>query len=155
MDLSKIMTISGKPGLFKVMAKTRNGIVVESLTDGKRFPVFATERSSTLEDIRIFTKEQEMPLKDVLWKMHEAYEGNPGTDPKSDPDTLKSAFEEILPDYDTQRVYVSDMKKVFTWYNILLEKKMITRPEESEEETTPDKPAGNEESKDTKKKNTD
>lgn len=149
------MTISGKPGLFKVMAKTRNGLVVESLTDGKRFPVFASERSSTLEDIRIYTKEEEVPLKDVLWNMHEAYEGKPGPDPKSDPDTLKSAFEEILPGYDTQRVYVSDMKKVFTWYNILLEKKMITKPEESEEQATDDKPADNDESKNTKDKNTD
>lgn len=155
MDLSKIMTISGKPGLFKVMAKTRNGLVVESLMDGKKLPVFASERSSTLEDISIFTQEQEAPLKDVLWKMHEAYEGKPGPDPKSDPDKLKSAFEEILPDYDTQRVYVSDMKKVFTWYNMLLEKKMITRPEKSEEEATTGKPADNDESKNTKDKDTD
>ncbi len=155
MDLSKIMTISGKPGLFKVIAKTRNGLVVESLMDGKKLPVFASDRSSTLEDISIFTREQEMPLKDVLWKMNETYEGKPGLDPKSDPGKLKSAFEEILPDYDKERVYVSDMKKVFTWYNILLEKDMITKPEESEEEADAGKPSEKEEPKNKKDKDSD
>lgn len=134
MDLSEIITISGKKGLFKLVTKTRTGMVVESFEDGRRLPVFVTDRSSTLEDISIFTQDKEVPLKDVLWKIHEKTGGKPGPDPKSPPGTLREIFEEILPDYDQDRVYPSDIKKVFTWYNILLEKKLITKPEEPEKE---------------------
>ncbi len=132
MDLSKVVTISGKRGLFKLLSETRSGMVVQSFEDGRKLPVFSTDRSSTLEDISIFTHDKEVPLKDVLWKIYEMNEGKPGPDPKSPPDVLKSAFEEFLPDYDKERVHVSDMKKVFTWYNILLGQNMITKPEESE-----------------------
>ena len=134
MDLTKIMAVSGKPGLYQMVAKTRNGLVVESLLDGKRMPVFATDRSSALEDISIFTYEKDVPLKEVLWAIHQKYDGEKGPDPKSTPDEIKAAFEEVLPDYDKERVHVSDMKKVFAWYNILLEKDMISKPEEEEEE---------------------
>ncbi len=134
MDLSKIMTVSGKPGLYKVVAQTRNGLIAESLQDGKRIPIFATDRSSTLEDISVFTYEKDMPLKEVLWAIYQKYDGQEGPDPKSSPDELKTAFEEILPDHDKDRVHVSDMKKIFSWYNILLEKDMISNPEEEEKE---------------------
>ncbi len=134
MDLSEIITISGKKGLFKLVTKTRTGMVVESFEDGRRLPAFVTDRSSTLEDISIFTHEKEVSLKDVFWKIHEKTGGKPGPDPKSPPDTLRDTFEEILPDYDKDRVYPSDIKKVFTWYNILLEKDLITKPEEPEKE---------------------
>ncbi len=139
MDLSKIMTIAGKPGLFRVKAQTRNGLVVESLADGRKLPVFPTDRSSTLEDISIFTYEKEIPLKEVLWKIHELFEGKQGPDPKSHPDELRSKFEEILPEYDKERVYVSDIKKVYTWYNTLLEHDMISKPEEEGESKEEDK----------------
>ncbi len=133
MDLSKVITISGKRGLFRLLSETRSGMVVQSFEDGRKLPVFATDRSSTLEDISIFTHDKEVPLKDVLWKIFEKNDGKPGPDPKSPPEELKNAFQEYLPDYDKDRVHVSDMKKVFAWYNILLDQEMITKPEESEE----------------------
>ncbi len=155
MDLSKIMTVSGKPGLYKVIAQTRNGLIVESMQDGKRMPVFATDRSSALEDISVFTYEKDMPLKEVLWSIHQKYEGQEGPDPKASPDELKAAFEEILPDYDKDRVHVSDMKKIFAWYRILLADDMISDPDTKAEDAG-DKAAGKdeEEPKDEDKKET-
>jgi len=133
MDLSKILTISGKSGLFKVVSQTKNGLVVESLVDGKKIPVFVSDRSSALEDISIFTVTEDIPLKQVLLKIFEKEDGKPCIDPKEDPAKLKAYFETILPDYDPDRVYISDIKKLFAWYNLLLEKEMIT-PEEPEKE---------------------
>lgn len=143
MDLSKIMTVSGKPGLYKVVAQTRNGLIVESFQDGKRMPVFATDRSSALEDISVFTHEKDMPLKQVLWAIYQKYEGKEGPDPKSSPDEMRAAFEEVLPDYDKDRVHVSDMKKIFTWYRILLAEDMISDPDEGADDAE-DKAAGEE-----------
>lgn len=134
MDLSKIITISGKSGLYKVVSETRNGMLAESLTDGRKIPVFSTDRSSALEDISVFASGGEIPLKEVLWKIHE-HEGDIlGIDPKADPKAAKAKFEEILPDYDRDRVYFSDIKKIFSWYNLLLDKDMISKPEPAEEE---------------------
>lgn len=132
MDLSNILTVSGKSGLFKVVSQTKSGLVVESLDDGKKIPVFLSDRSSALEDISIFTLTEDIPLKEVLLKIFEKEEGKPCIDAKEDPAKLKACFETILPDYDSERVYISDIKKVFAWYNLLLEKEMIT-PEEPEE----------------------
>ncbi len=132
MDLSKIMTITGKPGLFKVIANTRTGLIVESIIDGKRFPVFASDRSSTLEDISIFTPGKDVPLKEVLWTIHEKKEELSIPGPKAEAGEIKDCFEQVLPDYDQDRVYVSDMKKVFAWYRLLEEKEMLSRPEEEE-----------------------
>ena len=134
MDLSKIMTIAGKSGLFKVMSETRNGLLVESLTDGRKTHVFATDRSSLLEDISIFTTEGEKPLKEVLWSLYELEEGKASVDPREDPEGARARFEEAVPEYDKERVYFSDIKKVFAWYGILLEKDMISKPEEEDEE---------------------
>lgn len=135
MDLTKILAISGKPGLFKMLSQTKSGFVVESLTDGKRFPVFPHERVSSLEEISIFTTgEEDLPLKDVFRKLFEKLEGKPGPDPKTDEGAVKKMFEETIPDYDTEKVYVSDMKKAFTWYNMLLEKGMMEFAEEEKEE---------------------
>jgi hypothetical protein len=134
MDLKKIMTISGKSGLFVVLSETRNGLLVESLSDGRKTHVFPTDRSSLLADISIFTNEGEVPLKEVLWKLYELEDGKPSIDPKSDPEGAKARFEEAVPEYDTERVYFSDIKKVFAWYGILLEKDMISKPEAEEEQ---------------------
>jgi hypothetical protein len=135
MDLTKILAISGKPGLFKMLSQTKSGFVVESLTDGKRFQVFPHERVSSLEEISIFTTgEDDIPLKDVFRKLFEKFEGKPGPDPKADDGAVKKMFEETIPDYDTEKVYVSDMKKAFTWYNMLLEKGMMEFSEEEKEE---------------------
>ncbi len=139
-DLSHILTIPGKKGLYKVVSQTRNGLIVESLEDGRKMPVFTTERSSSLGDISIFSTEGEIPLKEVFWKIHEATSGQPGIDPATaSREQLKSKFEEILPSYDKDRVYVSDIKKVFSWYNLLLEKGLISKPEKVEEETEEEK----------------
>ncbi len=139
MDLSKIMTISGKPGLYRLVAQTRNGLVVESLTDGKRMPVFASDRSSALEEISLFTTDKEAPLKEVLWAIHEKLDKEELPGPKASADELRKAFEAVLPEYDRDRVYVSDMKKVFNWYRVLLEHDMISRPE-SEGDAAGDQP---------------
>ncbi len=128
------MTISGKTGLYKVVSETRNGLVAESLTDGRKVPVFVTDRSSILEDINIFTTEGEIPLKEVLWKIFEHEGGEPVIDAKTNPEAAKTKFAEILPEYDKERVYFSDIKKVFAWYNQLLEKDMISKPEPEDKE---------------------
>ncbi len=132
MDLSKILTISGKSGLFKVVSQSKGGLVVESLVDGKKIPVFLSDRSSALGDIRIFTLTEDIPLKKVFLKIFEVEGGRPCIDPKEDSAKLKAYFETILPDYDRERVYISDIKKVYAWYNILLEKEMISPDEASE-----------------------
>ncbi len=135
MDLSNILTISGKSGLYKVVSQTKNGLVVESLTDGKKIPVFLSERSSALEDISMFTITEDVPLKEVFLKIFEKEDGKPCIDPKENAGKLKAYFETILPDYDQERVYISDIKKVFAWYNLLLNKGMITPEEPAAEET--------------------
>jgi hypothetical protein len=134
MDLSNILTISGKNGLFKVVSQAKNSIIVESLTDGRKLPVFATDRSSSLEDISIFTREEDLPLKEVFLKIFEAENGKPSMDPKAEPAALSARFEQILPEYDKERVYQSDIKKVFSWYSILLEKGLITKASDGEKE---------------------
>ena len=148
MELSKILAISGKPGLYKMLTQTKAGFVVESLTDGKRFPVFAHERMSSLEEISIFTTgEGDMPLKEVLRKIFDKLEGKPGIDAGADSKALKSFFLETIPACDQERVYVSDMKKTLAWYNLLLEKEMLEfkleEPETTEttETTETDAPA--------------
>ena len=145
MDLSKILAISGKPGLYQMLSQTKSGFIVESLADGKRFPVFAHERVSSLEEISIFTRgDEDMPLKDVFKKFYDKMEGGQALDALADNQAIKAFFEEAFPEYDPERVYVSDMKKAIAWYNILLEKEMLdfTEAEENksegkEGETTP------------------
>jgi hypothetical protein len=132
MDLSKILAITGKPGLYKVLAQTKSGFVVESLLDSKRFPVFAHERVSSLEEISIFsTGEEDLHLKDVFKLIFDHQEGKQALDAKSDPKTLKAYFDETIPAYDPERVYLSDMKKVINWYNLLVEKQMMDFTEEA------------------------
>ncbi len=134
MDLSKILAISGKPGLYKNIAQTKSGVVVESLTDGKRFPAFAHERISSLAEISVFTTDEDVPLKDVFRKIYEKYEGEKCIDHKVSGDELKAFLEEILPDYDRERVYTSDIKKIVMWYNLLVEKEIMDFSDEEEEE---------------------
>lgn len=151
MDLSKILTIAGKSGLFRIIAETRNGFVAESLADGRKIPVFATDRSSILEDINIYTAEGEMPLKDVIWKLYEHEDGQPVVVSKKEQPAAMAKFEEVLPEYDKDRVNFSDVKKVFNWYNILLEKDLISKPENEEDQQSEDKEADDQEINDEKK----
>jgi hypothetical protein len=134
MDLSKILAISGKPGLYKMLSETKNGLLVESLDNQKRFPVFAHEKVSSLEEISIFTEDEDMPLKEVLKKIHDTLEGKKAPDHKSDPAELRDLFKKAIPLYDEERVYNSDIKKVILWYNLLFDHNMLDFSEEEEEE---------------------
>lgn len=139
MDLTKILAISGKPGLYEMLSQTKTGFIVESLTDAKRFPVFAHERVSSLEEISIFsTLEEDLPLKDVLKNIFDKTGGQAAPDPKSSPEKLKEFFADAVPDHDQERVYPSDIKKVLGWYNLMLEKGLLVFDEEKED----DKPEG-------------
>ncbi|MFW5706411.1 MAG: DUF5606 domain-containing protein [Bacteroidota bacterium] len=141
MDLSKVMAISGKSGLYKIISQSKASIIVESLTDGKKMPVFATHRSSVLEDISMFTYTEDVPLKKVLWNMYQKEDGKEASvDTKADANELKQYFEEVLPDFDQERVYPSDIKKVISWYNQLLKHDMISEPKDEEE--APDQSEG-------------
>jgi hypothetical protein len=138
MDLSKIMAISGKSGLFRIISQTKGGLIVESLSDGKKIPVFASDRSSVLEDISMFTYGEDVPLKNILWNIFQKEEGKQASiDPKADGNKLREYFESVLQDHDKERVYTSDIKKVIGWYNQLLEHNLITEPEEEKAEDAP------------------
>ena len=132
--LKEILSVSGKPGLFKHISKGKNMLIAESLTDGKRIPIHSTDKAVSLSDIAIFTKTTEMPLGEVLELVKAKENGAPcSIDPKSDNDKLRSYMSEILPDYDADRVYPTDIKKLISWYNILIEKG-ITDFKSNEEE---------------------
>lgn len=132
--LKGLLAISGQPGLFKMITESKNSIIVESLDTGKRMPAYSTSKISALEDIAIYTETEDLPLKDVMKAIHEKEDGGEAISHKSSGNELKSYFEEVLPDYDKDRVYVSDIKKVIQWYNILHEKEMLDFSEEEESE---------------------
>jgi hypothetical protein len=119
MDLTEFISISGQGGLFKVIARAKNGLIVESLTDKRRQPVHSSQKVSALQDISVFTTGEDIPLSVVFTKIFEKEKGGPAVDSKSNPDDLKKYFSSVLPDYDQERVYVSDMKKIIVWYNTL------------------------------------
>lgn len=128
--LKGILAISGQPGLYKLVAEAKNKVIVESLVTQKRLPVHSTSKISTLEDIAIFTNSGDLPLKDILQKIHTEESGGPAISAKSADNELKKYFEKIVPDYDKTRVYVSDIKKVILWYNILQENGLLNFTEE-------------------------
>lgn len=142
MDLTKILSISGKSGLFKVVSQAKSAVIVESLTDSKRFPAFGHEKISSLEEISIFTTGEDRPLKEVFKAFYTRLEGKPARDPKGDPGLLKKFFLEMVPDLDADRVYLSDMRKMVTWYNMLLDKELLdfseTEPTVEEEKPSSD-----------------
>ena len=133
-QLKDILAISGKGGLFRFIAQARNGIVVESLEDNKRHVAPTTARVSSLVDIAIFTVDEEVPLADIFFKIHELGEGKECISHKAPAAELKSFFEELVPDYDEERVYVSDIKKVFQWYNQLQHHKLLEVVDKEEED---------------------
>lgn len=139
MDLSKILTISGKPGLYQVVSQAKMGVLVESIVDSKRIPAFSTDRISSLGEISIFTEEADVELKSVFQKIFEKENSQPIADLKKKSEKeIISYFASILPDYDKERVYVSDMKKVLSWYNMLVAKGLIdlNADEETPEENS-------------------
>jgi len=120
MSLDKILAISGKPGLFEIVTQTRTGAVVQSLIDRKRITVGAHSNISILSEIAIYTLAEEVPLRDVLKKVKDKEEGQPtSVSHKDSKDALEEYFFNVLPDYDEDRVYPSDIKKVIQWYNLL------------------------------------
>lgn len=133
MKLSEILSISGKSGLYVLVSKNKNGVIVESISDKKRFPAFATDRISSLEEISMFTYEKDVPLREVFKSIFDKENGGKAIDPKSDPKVLKDYMESVLPEFDRDRVYVSDMKKLFTWYNLLQENSTVDFSEIEEE----------------------
>lgn len=132
MDLSGIISITGKPGLYKVIAQGKNSVIVESVVDKKRIPAYATDRISALEDISIYTLESDVPLKDVFSSLYKKFDGKEGLSHKDDIINLQEVLFEVLPDYDEDRVYPSDIKKLFQWYNMLVKTGYIK--EEKKEE---------------------
>ena len=120
MSLEKIIAIAGKPGLFKLITQTRAGFVAESLIDNKRLSVNVQQNVSVLSEIAIYTLTEEVPLKQVFLKIKEKENGQQtSVSAKDSKDALEEFFFNILPDYDEDRVYVSDIKKVIQWYNLL------------------------------------
>lgn len=119
MEFKDVLAISGQPGLFKYVARSNNGIIVESLVDNKRMNATATSRVSALSEISMYTYGDDVPLATVMTSMHEHYNGKQAISHKESPEKLKEAFAEVLSDYDRERVHVSDIKKVFAWYNLL------------------------------------
>ncbi len=131
MDLSGIIAVAGMSGLYKVVAQTKNGLIVESLTDKKRVPVYATNKVSTLEEVRIYSTGDDVPLKEVLQKIYDKENGGLATDHKSPDADLKKYFKTAFPEYDEDRVYVSDIKKVINWYNTLHKHGLLEKKEEA------------------------
>lgn len=147
MILKDFMSISGEHGLFKFIAQGRNAIIVEHLETGKRSIAHGSAKVSSLEDISIFTESEDLNLTKVFDRIFEKENGGPAIDAKSPDEKLKSYFAEVLPEYDKNRVYTSDIKKVILWYNILQKLNLLVKeepapPEESKKEPdTEAKPA--------------
>jgi hypothetical protein len=132
-DLTGIIAISGQPGLYKIVAQSKNGIIVENLTDKKRTNIYSTTKVSTLTDISMFTTGDDKPIEDIITSIYEKEKGGPAVDNKADDKAVEKYFAEILPDYDKERVYVSNMRKLFSWYNILQSTDNLKVKEESKE----------------------
>jgi hypothetical protein len=141
MDLTKIVTIAGRPGLYQIKSQAIGRIIVESLIDGKCSPAFAHDRMSSLEEISIFSVDEDKPLKEVFKGIHDKMGDKVDFDyKKASNDELRAKFLEVMPDYDQDAVYPSDMKKVFTWYQMLMDKNLLDFTEEEKNEEA--KPEG-------------
>ena len=126
MNIEKILAISGKPGLYELKIQTRTGFVAESLLDGKKITVNLKANVSLLSEISIYTYEAEKPLVEILIAIAKKENNGPAISHKEDAATLAAYFKEIVPDYDEERVYGSDIKKVLNWYNLLQSKGLVT-----------------------------
>lgn len=129
--LKGILSISGYPGLFKMVTEAKNSIIVESLITGKRMPAYSTSKISALSDISVFTETGEIQLKELFKRIQESGKEISG---KASANEFKAFFEELLPEYDKDRVYVSDMKKIIQWYLLLNEKDLLNEPDEEKPE---------------------
>ncbi|HEY6915905.1 MAG TPA: DUF5606 domain-containing protein [Paludibacter sp.] len=133
--LKEILSVTGKPGLFKLVSQGKNMLIVESLLDGKRIPAYTKDKVVSLGDIAIFTETAEVPLGQVLEALKVKESGAVcSIDPKADNDKLRKFMGEILPDYDRDRVYPSDIRKLLSWYNILINAQITEFLAEEKEE---------------------
>ncbi len=120
MEFNKIIAVTGKPGLFQVISQSKNAIIVESLIDKKRLAINATQNMSLLENIAIYTYEEDLPLLSVFKLINEKTEGKEAISHKESDKKLETFFAEVLPNYDAERVYISNIKKVIQWFNDLI-----------------------------------
>lgn len=139
MSLEKVLSISGKSGLYKLTTQTRSGFLAESLVDGKKISVSGRHNVSLLSEIAIYTLTEELPLREVFLRISEKEKGGEAINHKVSKDELEDYFFSVLPDYDEDRVYASDIKKVVQWYNLLIKNGITDFSEEEEEEESDDK----------------
>ena len=141
MKLKDFISVAGKSGLHTIVGKSKNNVIVESLKDKKRFPIFNTNKISALSDISIYTYDEEILLSEVFDRIQKKYQKDAAISHLEKGDELRKVFEELIPNYDQEQVYNSDIKKVFQWYNILHETNNLIQEESNEE---PDENAGQE-----------
>ncbi len=139
MELKDIISISGKSGLFSIVGKSKNNVIVESLSEKKRFPIFNTNKISALSDISIYTYDEEVLLSDIYKNIYKENKGGKTISHNESIDKLKIEFEKLVPNYDKEQVYSSDIKKLFQWYNILHETENLKLKETKSEDKTEDK----------------
>jgi hypothetical protein len=132
-DLTGIIAISGQPGLFKIVAQSKNGIIVEGLSDKKRVNVYASTKVSTLAEISMYTTGEDKPIEEIMFSVFEKEKGGAAIDNKADDKAIAAYFEQVLPEYDKDRVYVSNMRKLLTWYNTLQTTGNLKKKEENKE----------------------
>ena len=131
--LQTILSVSGKPGLYRLLSQGKNTLIVESLQTKQRLPILPKDKVVSLGDISMFTIEEDVPLSEVLTRVQEHQAGVPFAEELlKDGDALRETFGEILPSYDRERVYTSDIKKLFSWYNILLASGITSYSDEEE-----------------------
>jgi hypothetical protein len=129
MTLDKILAIAGKPGLFALKIQTRTGFVAESLIDGKKITVGLKSNVSLLSEISVYTYSEEKPLTEIMRTIAIKEDNGPAISHKEDNSKLVAYFLEVLPDYDQERVYPSDIKKIINWYNMLQAKGLVSKEE--------------------------
>ncbi len=134
MELKDIISVPGLGGLHKVIGNNKNGFIVESLVDGKRTMVNGSQRIMTLVDVAIYTTGDEKPLREILLKLQETEGDKLSVDSKADDATLRAWFKKIVPEYDAERVYASDIRKVLNWYKLLNGKVDFTKAEDAPNE---------------------
>ena len=132
--LENILSISGKPGLYKLLTQAKATIIVESLVDGNRMPVSSNARVSALQEISMYTVGGDVRLSHVMANIYKLTNGKPCIDSKASNEELKDFMAKALPEWDSERVHVSDIKKLVSWFNILLAKGLVSDKEDNEEE---------------------
>jgi len=140
MNLEGILYVSGKPGLFKVVSNTKNTVIIESLTDKRRRPIHSQTQANMLEEIGIYTYNDTKSISDIFDKIAEKENGDKTISHKSSENELTSYFREILNDYDEEKVYLSDIKKVFQWYNTIHNAGLINMPKKKNTKKKNSKP---------------